>query len=297
MELDRTTLQRNVNAMYQREHDALGARGTYQMLDDARRWDVSDVLAGGGVVTFAHVGVADCGVHVAAAVNACLDTGADTVLAISVLHAFSEEMELARRDVAAGGKPVDHATWGIQGPGMDFRSEWQGDHAMRSLRHFWQAETKRRGITDRRLVERYPFLAGGHPEDLRNIDEVVGIAENAVIVATGDQFHHGIGYGMAPEDSLDIDPEGRAAARESIEVGIDLIEHGDHWGYNEHCVTAMSDDRDVAQLYGFLCGPLSGELIDIGLSDSADLYDQPRPTWAAGGFISFSKQPKSTVSP
>ncbi|MEE8405752.1 MAG: hypothetical protein V3S32_01230 [Acidimicrobiia bacterium] len=98
--------------------------------------------------------VADCGVHVAAAVNACLDTDADTVLAISVLHTFTEDMEFARRDVAEGGSPSDHATWGIQGPGLDFRDEWRGDHAMRSLRHFWAAETKRRGITDRRVVER-----------------------------------------------------------------------------------------------------------------------------------------------
>ncbi|MCL1595643.1 MAG: hypothetical protein M3132_14955 [Actinomycetia bacterium] len=297
MELDRTALQKNVNAMYQREHEALGESVTHQMLDDARRWDVSGILDSGGVVTFAHVGVADCGIHVAAAVNACLDTGADTVLAISVLHAFSEEMELARRDVAAGGQPSDHATWGIQGPGIAFRSEWQGDHAMRSLRYFWQVETRRRGINDRRLVERYPFLAGGHPEELPNIHEVVGLAENAVIVATGDQVHHGIGYGMTPEDSLDIDPEGRAAARESMEVGIDLIERGDYWGYNEHSVTAMSDDRDVAQLYRFLRGPLRGELLDIGLSDSADLYNQPRPTWAAGGFISFASVGEDPSSP
>jgi hypothetical protein len=130
MDFDRTALRKNVNELYQREHDELGDSGTHRILDEAHRWELSRTLANGGVVGFAHVNVADCGVHVAAAVNACLDTGADTVLAISVLHAFTEEMEIARRDVAEGGSPSDHATWGIQGPGIDFRDEWRGDHAI-----------------------------------------------------------------------------------------------------------------------------------------------------------------------
>lgn len=287
--MDRTALRDRVNDLYAaREHDQLGTDGTHRMLDEAaRRWDLSATLEDGGVVCFAHVSVADCGLHVAAAVNACLDTGADTVLAISVLHAFTEEMELARRDVADGGAPSEHPTWGIQGPGLDFRDEWRGDHAMRSLRHFWEAETRRRGATDRRLIERYPYLAGGKPQDLPNLDEVAAIAENAVIVATGDQFHHGIGYGMSPEESLPAGVGWVGGGPSSIETGISLIERGDYWGYNQHCVTAMSDDRDTAQLYRYLRGPLSGNLVEIAWSDSTELYDQPPPTWAAGGFIEF----------
>ncbi len=289
MDLDRPALQQSINEMYRREHLSLGKEGTHRMLDEARQWDFSGTLAGGGVITFAHVGVADCGVHVAAAVNAALDSGADTVLAISVLHAFTDEMEMARQDVAAGGAPSAHPTWGIQGPGLDFREEWRGDHAMRSLRHFWEAETVRRGVSDRRLVERYPYLAGGRPEDFPNLDEVAAIAENAVIVATGDQFHHGIGYGTPPSDALPAREGGLEAAADSMERGIGLIEAGDHWGYNQHCVEAKSDDRDVAQLYGLLRGPLRGTLIDIGWSDSTDLYGTPHPTWAGGGFIAFDR--------
>jgi hypothetical protein len=158
---------------------------------------------------------------------------------------------------------------------------------MRSLRHFWEAETRRRGITGRRLVERYPFLAGGKPGDLPNIDEVATIAESAVIVATGDQVHHGIAYGTPEEDALDMEPEGLIAAQRSMEAGIALIDAGDYWGYDQHCVAAKSDDRDAAQLYRFLRGPLEGTLLDIGASDATELYDQPAPSWAAGGFIEF----------
>ena len=288
MTLDRTALRTAINDLYRREHDALGDPGTYAILDEAQRWDLSQTLADGGVVTFAHVDVADCGLHVAAAVNAALDSGADTVLAISVLHAFTEEMELARRDVSSGqGDPSRHRTWGIQGPGLEFRDEWQGDHALRSLRHFWEAETRRRGILDRRMIERYPFLAGGRPEELPNIDETAAIAESAVIVATGDQFHHGIAYGTPQEEALELEPEGLIAARHSMEAGIKLVEAGDHWGYDQHCVTAKSDDRDAAQLYRLLRGELDGRLIEIGASDATDLYDAPAPSWAAGGFIAF----------
>jgi hypothetical protein len=290
VDLDRPALRRRINEQYKREHEALGAEGTRRMLDEAaEQWDLSPALAGGGVVTFAHVGVVDCGHHVAAAVNACLETGADTVLAISVLHAFTDEMERARQDVAGGGSPSDHETWGIQGPGLEFRQEWRGDHAMRSLRHFWEAATRLRGITGRRLVERYPYLAGGRPEELPNVDEVARIAEGAVLVATGDQFHHGIGYGTPPREALEPEPAGLEAAKQSMERGIALIEAGDYWRYNQHCVEAKSDDRDVAQLYRFLRGPLRGELIDIGWSDATGLYDQPPPTWAGGGFIVYEK--------
>jgi hypothetical protein len=290
MTLDRTNLRTKINELYRREFEELGDSDTFALLDEARQWDLSKTLADGGVVTFAHVNVADCGIHVAAAVNGALDSGADTVLAISVLHAFTEEMELARRDVSSGGgSPSNHPTWGIQGPGLVFRDEWQGDHAMRSLRHFWEAETRRRGITGRRLVERYPFLAGGKPGDLPNIDDVATTAESAVILATGDQVHHGIAYGTPKEDALDMEPEGLIAARRNMEAGIALIDVGDYWGYDQHCVAAKSDDRDAAQLYRFLRGPLEGTLLDIGASDATELYDQPAPSWAAGGFIEFTK--------
>lgn len=286
-DLDRTTLRTSINELYRQELEALGDR-TFEMLDEARRWDVAPVLAKGGVVTFAHVNVGDCGVHVAAAVNGALDTGADTLLAISVLHAFTAEMELARRDVSSqGGSPSSHPTWGIQGPGLDFRDEWQGDHAMRALRHFWEAETKRRGITGRRLVERYPYLAGGSPGDLPNFEETTSIAENAVIVATGDQVHHGIAYGTPEADALHMEPDGLLKARADMEAGISLIAAQDHAGYDAHCVEIKSDDRDAAQLYSQLRGPLKGTLLDIGASDATDLYDAPAPSWAAGGFIAF----------
>ena len=84
------------------------------------------------------------------------------------------------------------------------------------LRHFWAAETKRRGIRGPEVVERYPYLAGGHPERLPGIDELAALAEDAVIVSTADPFHHGIGYGDPPERALAPDDGGLELARATI---------------------------------------------------------------------------------
>lgn len=56
-----------------------------------------------------------------------------------------------------------------------------------------------------------------------------------------------------------------------------------------HCVRAKSDDRDATQLYMLLRGPLGGHLLDIGYFDAIDLYGAPPPTWAASGFIEFTR--------
>src|ERR1044072_8962736 len=117
-ELDRDQLQKDITAMYTREHAELGEKGTLEHLERARQWDMSGTLRAGGVLVFPHVKVQDCGYQVAACVNAALDSGADRVLVISVLHAFTQEMENSRRRVSAGGDPSNEVTWGIQGTGL-----------------------------------------------------------------------------------------------------------------------------------------------------------------------------------
>lgn len=289
MKLDRAQLQRDIHALYRAEHDALGEKGTLDLLERGRQWDLAPTLSAGGVLVFPHAGVADCGHQIAAAVHACLDSGAGRVLVISVLHAFTDEMEAARIRVANGGDPSQEETWGIQGTGLNGRSEWQRDHALISFRHFWAAETKRRGIKGPQVVERYPYLAGGHPERLPGVDEVAELARDAVIVSTADPFHHGIGYGDPPEAAFPPDAAGLARARAVIEEGLAILGRGDFWGYNQHCVAAKSDARDAGQLFRYLRGPMHGRILDLAYSDSADLYQQPRPTWVAAPLVAWQK--------
>ncbi|MBZ0301290.1 MAG: hypothetical protein K8J31_16205 [Anaerolineae bacterium] len=293
MELDRVQLQKDIQAQYAREHAELGDKGTLEHLEKSEAWDFSDTLRKGGVLVFPHAGVQDCGYQIAACVRGCLDSGADRVLVISVLHAFTEDMEQARRRVAAGGDVTQEIFWGIQGPGAPSeREEWKGDHALMSWRHFWNAEIKRRGLPASRtpqMIERYPYLAGGKPEQMPGFEEVAEIAKDAVIVSTADAFHHGIGYGDAPEDTYEPDATGLRHAQDVIEEGIRILERGDYWGYNQHCVTAKSDARDAGQLFRYLRGPMTGRVADLTYTDASELYKQPRPTWVAGALVEWQR--------
>ncbi len=285
---DRNRLREEIHKLYAAEHAALGEAGGLRQLEQARQWDLAPTLRSGGVVVFPHAGVADCGHQIAAAVHACLDSGADRVLVISVLHAFTEEMEAARRRVASGADATKERYWGIQGPGLERGDEWRHDHALISFRFFWELETRRRGVAGPQVIERYPYLAGGKPEQLPGIDELAELARDAVIVSTADPFHHGIGYGDAPEEALHPQAGGLELARQRIEEGIALLERGDYWGYNQHCVSAKSDARDAGQVFRYLRGSMRGQILDMTYTDAAELYHAPRPTWVAGALIAWT---------
>jgi hypothetical protein len=280
-DLDLDALHRDILDLYTREHASLGEYGALKILDFARQFNLSPVLNDGGVIVFPHAGVLDCGYQIAAAVNACLDCGADRVMAISVLHAFTDEMEDARIRVAAGEDPNQFACRGIQGPGLAGRRDWETDHVLMSFRYFWEVETKRRGIRSPELIERYPYLAGGKPWTLPGFDDLEKIGREAVIVSTADAFHHGIGYGDPPEKSFRPEEGGLELAQRTIEEGLAILGRGDYWGYNQHCVRAKSDARDAGQVFRYLCGPMTGRIIDLTISDAAELYGSPDPTWVA----------------
>ncbi len=285
-------LQKDILALYAREHAELGEAGTLEHLERARQWDLSGTLRAGGVLVFPHAGVKDCGYQIAACVQAALDSGADRVIVVSVLHAFTDEMEQARRRVAAGGADLTKEPLrGIQGPGIDWRDAWRSDHVLISWRHFWKAEVKRRGLEEHEVpevIERFPYLAGGHPETLPGIEALQELAKDAVIVSTADAFHHGIGYGNTPEESFYPDEAGLAKARVVIEEGIAILEKDDYWGYNQHCVRAKSDARDAGQVFRYLRGPMKGRIVDLTYSDATELYQAPPPTWVAAPLVEWT---------
>lgn len=291
MEMERDELQNAILALYAREHEELGDAGTLEHLERGEEWDLSGTLNDGGVLVFPHIAVQDCGYQIAACVQSVLNSGADKVVVLSVLHAFTQELQDARVNVANGDDPSKYDfCWGIQGTGLDFSEQWKGDHALISWRHFWDAEVKRRGLTEAqtpKVYERYPYLAGGKPENLPGLDDLAKLMEDAAVVTTADSFHHGIGYGDSPEDTYDHDEEGMAYAKKVLDEGISILTKGDYWAYNGHCVEAKSDARDTGQVYRYLRGEMSGEILDLCYSDSTGLYNQPPPTWVAGALIEW----------
>jgi len=217
-----------------------------------------------------------------------LDTGADRCVFVSVLHSSSADMEDARIRVANGEDPSQFETWGVQGPGLQGRNDWRQDHAPSTFRHLMAVETKRRGLAGPQVIERFPYLAAGKPEDLPGIDELAHEFEDAVVVTTADSFHHGIGYGDAPEDSYAADDGGFELATASIMAGAQLLEAQDHWGYNQHCVAAKSDHRDAGQVLSHLRGPMRAEIVDMVSSEFGDVYEAPDPTWVAGTLVTYT---------
>ncbi len=294
--MDRDRLQKDIWALYERKHAALGEQGTNEHLERGRvlaeRFDLAETLRAGGVLVFPHAGVNDCGYQIAACVQAALDSGADTVLVVSVLHAFNEAMQEARERVADGEDPAQFPSWGVQGPGLRGRDDWTKDHALMSFRHFWNAEVKRRGLKKPpRVLERYPYLSGGKPEALPGIEELRDIAKNAAVLSTADAFHHGLGYGDPPQASYEPDERGLAHARSVLEEGVGILEKGDYWAYNQHCVAAKSDARDAGQVFRYLRGPMNGRILELTYSDAADLYQAPRPTWVAAALYEWRLEP------
>ena len=287
------TTRPNWPALYTAHHKALSAEQVDHFLAKGRQWQLAPVLQAGGVVVFPHAAVQDCGQHVAAAVQAILDSSAHRVLVVSVLHAWTPEMEDARRRLAAGEELSNHPLRGIHGPDIPHsRSEWQLDHALISWRFFWQAAMARRNQQARPQVrpqvrEVYPFLAGNHPESLPNYDEVAKWAEDAVVVATADPFHHGIGYGDDPSVARAPEDGGLELARASINESNRLLAQGDYPAYLQQCVRARNDARDAGPLFRQLRGALHPELLDLQASDMAAIYQAPPPTWVAAPLVAW----------
>jgi hypothetical protein len=265
----------------------LGEEGVCRLLDAGRAWDLAPVLRSGGAVIFPHASIAACGHQVAAAVHACLDSGAPRVLAIGVLHALTPELEEARVQVANGEDPSGKPAWGIQGPGLTGREDWRAEFSLSHFQFLWSQEIARRGIPGPELIVRYPYLAGGRPDLLPGIAELREIAREAVVVATMDPFHHGIGYGDLPDQALAPTEGGLELARQAITDGLTLQQAGDYRRYNQHCVRTKSDGREVGQVVRHLLGPQEGRILDLIGDDMSVAYDKPTPTWVAGALIAL----------
>jgi len=272
-------------AAAERSQRRLGSDGAARLLDAGRAWDLAPVLGSGGAVVFPHLSLEVCGYHAAAAVHACLDSGADRVLVLGVLHALTAELEDARVRVANGGDPSEESSWGIQGPGLKGRTDWTSEFSLSNFLFLMREEAERRGVEGPGMVVRYPYLAGGRPADLPGMEELESTVRDAVVVATADPFHHGIGYGDPEEDALTPEGGGLELAGRRIGEGLALLRAGDHAGYNRHCVEVKSDARDVGQVLRHIIGPLTGRVLDLVAEDMSEAYDAPAPTWVAGALI------------
>ena len=288
--LDRQALKKFVFKQIDDERAELGSEGIDRILEAGRRWKLGQSLKDGGSIVIPHAGLKVCGHQIAAAAQACLDAGAERVLAVGVLHALSDELQSARVRVANGADVTKEKYWGMQGAGLGGYDDWQSEYSMLDFVFLLDEEAKRRGVKAPEVTVRYPYLAGGRPMILPGIAELQAIVQSgAVVVSTADPFHHGIGYDDPPERALFPEQGGLDLARSRIDEGMRILQMGDYWGYNQHCVSAKSDARDAGQVVRYLLGPLESRILDITYSDTTAMYKAPAPTWVAAALIEQRK--------
>jgi hypothetical protein len=288
--LDRQALKRFVFKMIDDERAELGAKGIDRILEAGRQWKLGRTLKEGGSIVIPHAGLKVCGHQIAATAQACLDSGAERVLAVGVLHALSDELQDARVRVANGADVTKEEYWGMQGSGLGGHNDWESEYSMLDFLFLIAEEAKRRGVKPPEIIVRYPYLAGGRPMILPGMRELQDIVKSgAVVVSTADAFHHGIGYNDPPGEALYPDKGGLDLARKRIGEGMKILQMGDYWGYNQHCVSAKSDARDAGQVVRYLLGPLESRILDITYSDTTAMYNTPPPTWVAAALIEQQK--------
>jgi hypothetical protein len=283
--LDRQALKAYVHKMIADERAELGEAGVNAILEQGERWKLGPTLRDGGSIIIPHAGLKVCGHQIAACAQACIDSGADRVLAIGVLHALTDELQEARVRVANGADVTKEKYWGVQGPGLGGFNDWETEYSLLDFLFLLDAEAKRRGVKAPEVSVRYPYLVGGRPMILPGMKELQAIAKDAVIISTADAFHHGIAYGDSPDKAVFFEKGGRELAHQTIQEGLDLLRIGDYWGYNQHCVTAKSDARDAGSVVRYLLGPLEGHILDITYADMTTMYQSPAPSWVTAALI------------
>lgn len=289
-------MKRKQNALdqYYNEPKILGVDGMSAILDKGKTWstELAKTLNSGGAAIFPHTFLSQCGYQIAAAVHAILDSGADQALVLGVLHPMSESLMLARTKELNEEDISTENSRGVFWPDFDPNHCLSKEFSLDLFNILFDFEVKRRGIKPPRLIERYPSLVNRDPANLPGIKELKQISKDAVIVATDDMCHHGIGYGVSPENAFQIDDEGYQFARKSIEEGYTLLRKDDYQGYYFHWMNplAIGDPTDTTIVLKYLLGDVSTHILDLKLADVSSLFENNiSPTWVATTLAKFSK--------
>ena len=286
----------NAFDQYYEEPKALGEAGMHAILDKGKKWQkaLAATLKAGGAVLFPHTFLSQCGNQIAAAVHAILDSGADQALVLGVLHPMSEPLMQTRSKELNEEDISKETSRGVFGPDIDPYNVLKNEFSLDLFNILFDAEVKRRGVKPPKLIERYPSLVNRDPTSLPGIKELEQIAQDAVIVATDDMCHHGVGYGVSAEDAFDIDDKGYEFARHYIEEGYALLKNNNYRDYYFHWMNpkAIGDPTDTAMVLKHLLGDVHINIVDLKLVDVSMLFENNiTPSWVATTLAEFKKIP------
>jgi hypothetical protein len=232
----------------------------------------------GGALVFPHTRLAASGALVAAVAKAAARTQRD-VLALGVLHGL------------AGGDAETVAKWRAGDP--EARRALRGVHdesgygseefSLDGFRELHARACAREGRTVR-VSGRFPFLVGDRPDDLPGLEELRRLAKDAVIVATADTIHHGVGYKTSEARDETI-AETEAFARARIEEQMGALARAEFAVFARLCAQDRSDFGDAGPVLATLLPNAGWTLEDLCFVDYSDVFSCPRPTWVAAGQI------------
>ncbi len=199
----------------------------------------------------------------------------------TMVAAVARAAARARREVLAIG--VLHGVRGLRGIHEEAglaRDEFSLD----GFRALYGRACAREGIAAR-FVARYPLEVGDRPDDLPGLDELRRRAETALVVATADPIHHGVGY-ETPEARDETLAETARDARTRVEEQLGALACGDIPGFARLCARDRSDFRNAGPVVAALFPRATWTLDDLKLVDYSHVLGCARPTWVAGGRIS-----------
>jgi len=243
-------------------------------------------VARGGAIVMPHTRLEVTGAQIARVVATVLESGADRVLALGVLHG-GRRSDAARVAAARDGDP-------------DALSELRGVHdegGLASEEFSLDAFADLVELAARRagrpvdVIRRYPFLVGEDPSSLPGIDELRAIVANgAPLVVTTDPIHHGHAYDTPPEDCCDEhDPSTTEMASAAIDAQLDALSGHRFDEFQTLAAHHRSDFRDTGPVMAALLGAgWSWDVHDVALVDYGDALDAPRPSWVAGALVTVS---------
>ena len=273
---------------YEAERARLGEAGLVSLLDRAP----AVAPPSRGALVIPHTRLEASGALIAAAANAVVRAGADEVLAVGVLHGAREaDAEMVAR-ARAGDAMALAELRRVHGPGATGDSgRWTEEFSFDAFSELVDLAARRAGRRPPRIIARYPFLVGDHPDDLPGLDELRRLRAGGVpVVATADPIHHGVGYRTPVEARrARADAATIAWARSTVEEGFGLLARREYRAFLDHAAATGSDFRDAGPaLVALLDGPMEVRVRDAVLVSYAEVLGAEEPTWVAAALAEFT---------
>ena len=278
------TFKEGFDEDYEAQSIVLGEKGLFDLLEKGKRWKLSSLLSSGGSAIFPHTYLELCGDQIAAVVHGCLDSGADHVLLLGVIHTRENLALHQARLLEAEGKPM------AQGSYHGVFSHHPGEYSLIHFKTLWDLEVKRRGKKAPKLIVRYPCLVNGDPSRLPGIEELERFSKSGVVVMTGDLVHNGAAY--STDLHLEIGKGSESFAREGIEELFAHLNREESRLFIQKSIYYRNDARDSLTVMRHLLGKMIPSILELRIIDTSDLFAMnPVPSWVASSLITLEKAP------